>query len=116
VAPIEWKTRRLPKPRERVREATADQEAQLVDGLEDGCEAAVCLAIQLGCRMVESVGLTWQRVDLFSRHFTVIGKGDTPRTLPMSNAIFKLLWDETDHHATGVFTKRRFCVSGDRAL
>lgn len=106
VAPIEWKTHMLAEPKERVREATADEEAQLLDRLDDGYEAAVRFAILSGCRMAEIVGLTWQRVDFFSRHFTVIGKGDKPRTLPMSNAIFTLLWDEKDHHSTGVFTYR----------
>lgn len=106
VAPIEWKTHMLAEPKERVREATADEEALLLDGLEDGYEAAVRFAILSGCRMAEIVGLTWQRVDFFSRHFTVIGKGDKPRTLPMSNAIFSLLWDEKDHHPVGVFTYR----------
>lgn len=104
VPPIDWTTHLLAEPKERVREASADEEALLLDGLDAGYEAAVRFAILSGCRMAEIVGLTWQRVDFFSRQFTVIGKGDKPRLLPMSNAIFDLLWGEKDHHPSAVFT------------
>ena len=116
IAPIDWKTHMLPEPRERVREATVDEEAALLDGLDEGYDAAVQFALLSGCRLGEIVprgdgeqdpqhqGLVWTRVDFFSRQFTVVGKGNKPRTLPMSGAIFELLWGLKDHHPTAVFT------------
>lgn len=104
MPPIDWKIHLLAEPKERVREATADEEARLLDGLDQGYDAAVRFAILSGCRLGEIVGLTWQRVDFFSRHVTVIGKGDKPRLLPMTNGLFELLWAEKDHHPTAVFT------------
>lgn len=118
---ISWKSHMLEEPKERVREASSDEEAALLDGLDRGYDAAVQFALLSGCRLAEIVGLTWQRVDFFSQHFTVIGKGDRPRTLPMSKAIFDLLWSEKDHHPTAVFTyaarrtdKRKGLTRGQR--
>lgn len=104
VHKIRWGEHLLEEPKERVREATTDEEAALLDGLDRGYDAAVQFAILSGCRLAEIVGLTWQRVDFFTQQFTVIGKGDKPRTIPMGRAIFELLWGEKDHHPIAVFT------------
>jgi hypothetical protein len=67
------------------------------------------------------IELEWAHVDFFSRWLTVTGKGNKIRTIPMSQAIFDLLWNEKDHHPTKVFTfvaqrtlKPRDLVKGKR--
>src|SRR5690606_31060064 len=52
----------------------------------------------------EIVGLTWQKVDFFTRQFTVTGKGGRIRTIPMSSAVFDLLWGIKDNDPEWVFT------------
>lgn len=104
VQPIDWTGHMLPEPKERVREASRDEEAAFMDQLDRGYDAAVAFALLTGCRRMEIVGLTWQRVDFFNRQFTVVGKGGRPRIIPMSNAVFTLLWDEKDHDPIHVFT------------
>lgn len=104
VQPIDWADHMLPEPKERVREASRGEEAAFMDELGRGFDAAVEFALLTGCRRMEVVGLTWQRVDFFTRQFTVIGKGRKERTIPMSNAVFVLLWEQKDYDATAVFT------------
>lgn len=104
VQPIDWKGHMLPEPKERVREASQAEEAAFMDELDRGYDDAVAFALLTGCRRMEIVGLTWQRVDFFTRQFTVIGKGGKSRTIPMSDAVFLLLWDQKDHDPVHVFT------------
>lgn len=104
IQPIDWSDHMLSEPKERVREAAPDEEAAIMDTLCRGYDAAVEFAFLTGCRRMEIVTLVWQRVDFFNRQFTVIGKGGKERVIPMSNAVFTLLWDEKDHHKTAVFT------------
>ena len=116
VQEIDWTDHMLAEPQERVREAAQDEEAAIMDSLDRGYDVAVEFAFLTGCRRGEIVprsfkeiedrykGLVWQRVDFFNRQFTVVGKGGKTRTIPMSNAVFNLLWGEKDHHKTFVFT------------
>lgn len=104
VKPIDWTGHMLSEPKERVREASLAEEASFMDHLDRGYDAAVAFALLTGCRRMEIVGLTWQRVDFFNRQLTVLGKGAKSRTIPMSDALFMLLWDEKDHDPVHVFT------------
>lgn len=104
VQKIDWASHMLPEPKERVREAKPDEEAAIMDELARGYDVAVEFAVLTGCRRMEIVGLTWQRVDFFNRQFTVIGKFDKERSIPMSNAVFELLWSEKNHDPVHVFT------------
>lgn len=104
VADIDFSKHILKEPQERVREANENEEAAILAELGEGYDKAVKLAFLSGCRRMEIVGLEWSRVDFFTRQFTVIGKGDKARTIPMSDAIFDLLWGEKDHHPEKVFT------------
>ncbi|MBV5269515.1 MAG: site-specific integrase [Afipia sp.] len=72
--------------------------------LARGYDAAVQFAFLTGCRRMEILGLEWSHVDFFSRRFTVTGKGNKVRTIPMSDAVHALLWAEKDHHPNVVFT------------
>ncbi|GHC79655.1 integrase [Limoniibacter endophyticus] len=101
---VDWSEHLLREPGERVREASAVEEAKIMSELERGYDVAVRFAFLSGCRRMEILGLTWDKVDFFGRTFTVIGKGNKPRVIPMSQAIFDLLWQEKDHHPRVVFT------------
>ena len=104
VQPIDWKSHMLPEPKERVREASVDEEGLVMDRLDRGYDDAVLFAVLTGCRRMEIVGLIWQRVYFHSRQFTVIGKGGRERIVPMSAAVFDLLWSIKDHDPVWVFT------------
>lgn len=104
VADIAWRQHRLAEPRERVREASHDEEARLLAQLERGYDDAVRFALLSGCRRAELCALRWTDVDFFGRQFTVTGKGDKRATLPMSGAIFDLLWRLRGQHPEFVFS------------
>ncbi len=104
VNEIDWSQHLLPEKGERVREASIGEENQIMGELERGYDVAVRFAFLSGCRRMEILGLKWSSVDFFGRTFTVTGKGHKVRTIPMSQAIFDLLWDEKNHHKEKVFT------------
>jgi len=104
VADIDFGRHMLKEPQERVREASLDEESAIMGKLARGYDVAVNFAFLSGCRRMEILGLRWTDIDFFSRRFTVTGKGDKIRTLPMSDAIYELLWAERSHHADIVFT------------
>ena len=104
IQDIEWKDHFLKEPQERVREASADEEATFMAAIRGDYAPALRFAILSGSRRAEIVGLQWQHVDFFNREFTVTGKRDLTRTIPMTNAIYDLLWALKDHHPTAVFT------------
>lgn len=104
VQRIDWRTHMLPEGKELVREASQDEEALVMDQLDRGYEDAVLFAVLTGCRRGEIISLRWQKVDFFNRAFTVTGKGDRERVLPMSAAVFDLLWSIRGHDPDYVFT------------
>lgn len=121
VQAIRWRGHLLPEPRERVREASSGEEAAIMGNLGRGYDDAILFAFLSGCRRGEVVGLEWSRVDFFGRQFTVIGKGGHSHTVPMSQAIFELLWRLRGHHEATVFTyvaartdRRKELVKGQR--
>jgi integrase len=119
VQEIEWKDHFLPEPQERVREATADEEKKLMSSIRGDYAPALRFAILTGCRRAEIVGLEWKHVDFFNREIRVVGKRDRSRSIPMTEAIYALLWSLKDHHKTAVFTyvakrPRPGAVRGDR--
>lgn len=104
VEDIEWKDHFLKEPQERVREATAEEEAKFMAAIRGDYAPALRFAILSGCRRAEIVGLQWKDVDFFNREFRVTGKGDKSRTIPMTGAIYNLLWSIKDNHKAAVFT------------
>lgn len=120
---IRWRDHLLPEPQERVREARPDEEDALMAKLERGYDVAVRFAFLAGCRRMEIIGLVWTRVDFFNRQFRVIGKFGRERLIPMSIALYELLWAEQGHNPEKVFTfvakrtrkyKDRMQVRGER--
>ena len=119
VQDIEWKDHFLKEPQERVREATPDEEAKFMASVRGDYAPALRFAILSGCRRAEIVGLEWKDVDFFNREFTVCGKGDKSRVIPMTDALYTLLWSLKDNHKTAVFTyivkrPREGAVKGQR--
>lgn len=121
VADVDFGKHMLREPKERVREASTEEETAILSQLGKGYDAAVRFAFLTGCRRMEILGLEWPHVDFFSRRFTVMGKGGKVRTIPMSQAIYDLLWEQKDHDPVKVFTyvaartlKPRRLVKGER--
>jgi integrase len=104
VADIDWSRHLLKEPKERVREASEDEERRLLAAMRDDYAPAVRFAILTGCRRMEIVDLAWSRVDFFGKTITVVGKGDKSRILPMTDAVCDLLLPLRGHHSTAVFT------------
>lgn len=119
VHDIEWKDHFLKEPQERVREASADEEATFMGAIRGDYAPALRFALLSGCRRAEIVGLQWKDVNFFNREFRVTGKGDKSRTIPMTKAIYSLLWSIKDNHKAAVFTyvvkrPREGAVKGSR--
>lgn len=104
VSDIDFGKHMLKEAQERVREASETEESAILAELGEGYDKAVRFAILSGCRRMEIIGIEWSSVDFFTRQFTVLGKGAKQRTIPMSDAIYDLLWGEKDHHPEKVFT------------
>lgn len=104
AASIDWKDHLLDEPQERVREASLAEEKEARTMVRPDYEPAVRFALLAGCRREEIVSLIWPRVDFFGRTITVIGKRGRSRVIPMSNALYALLWALKDHHPIAVFT------------
>ena len=85
-------------------QASLTEEAAILSKTRDDYEPAVRFAMLTGCRREEIVGLEWRHVDFFTDQFTVTGKRDKSRTIPMTKAVRALLWGLKDHHPTAVFT------------
>ncbi len=104
VHDIDWSQHMLREPQERVREATQAEEYRITGELSRGYEEALEFDFINGLRVMELVGLTWARVDLFGRRFTVIGKGGKSRTIPMTQRSFEILRAQLGRHPEFVFT------------
>jgi len=104
VQDIEWKDHILKEPQERIREATPDEEGKFRSSIRTDYEPALRFALLTGCRRAEIVGLEWPAIDFFNREIKIVGKGGRARVIPMTKAVYALLWDLKDHHKTAVFT------------
>lgn len=104
VQDIEWSDHFLEEAQERIREAKADEEATFMEAIRGDYAPALRFAFLSGCRREEIVGLCWTSVDFFNREFTVTGKRNKSRTIPMTTAIYDLLWSLKDNHPTAVFS------------
>lgn len=99
VQEIDWKTHKLKEPQERVREASHVEEKTLLEAIPEDYRPLLTFAILTGCRRGEIVGMRWKDVNFFAREFTVTGKGDRTRTIPMTGDVYELLrpmWGEPE--------------------
>ena len=104
IGRITWKDHFLPEPQERVREASYEEEAGVMDHLARGYDDAIEFAFSSGCRRMEILSLVWDQVHFHNREFVVIGKRDQKRTIPMTQDLFDLLVKQQGHHPEYVFT------------
>ncbi|WP_428413092.1 tyrosine-type recombinase/integrase [Pararhizobium sp.] len=104
IAKIRWRQHKLKVAQERIREASIAEEREAREAIREDYLPALLFAFLNGCRRAEIVGLTWQNVDFFNREFTVTGKGDRSRTIPMTDETYALLWSQRQNHPTAVFT------------
>lgn len=104
VKKIKWKEVTLEEPQEIVREATPDEESALFEAIRDDYADAIDFAIMTGCRLAEIIGLTWPKVNFFTREFTVTGKRDRTRVVPMTGESEALLRKMRPNHVLHVFT------------
>lgn len=104
VQGIEWKRHFLKEAQERIREATQDEESDLMDAVRGDYAAPLRFALLSGCRRAEIVGLRWPSVDFFNRVITIKGKGEKTRVIPMTEAMYELLKGEHGKDAAHVFT------------
>ncbi|RWI91126.1 MAG: hypothetical protein E5X33_22135 [Mesorhizobium sp.] len=101
---VKWKDHVLEETQERVREATPDEEAVLLEAMRSDYVPALRFALLTGCRRAEIVGLTWSRVNFFNNQVTVTGKRGKSRTIPLTEEARELLWRLRGHQAEAVFT------------
>lgn len=101
---VTWKLHRLKEAQERIREASRNEEKLLMASIRPDYKPLLLFALISACRLSEIVGLNWRNVDFDSAEFTVHGKGDKKRSIPMTQSIHTLLWSLKDHHPTAVFT------------
>lgn len=92
VQDIEWKHHLLPEAQEIVREASQEEEAKFMDAVRGDYAPALRFAILSGCRRSEIVGLRQKHLDWFTKTIAVTGKRDKTRKIPMTQAIYDLLW------------------------
>lgn len=104
VAKIRWAEHMLDEPKERVREASPSEEANIDGQLGRGYDEAMKFAFRDGCRRMEIIGLKKTDVDFFNRQFTVTGKGGRQRTIPMSDETYAQLWRLRNEPTEYVFT------------
>jgi integrase len=104
VQRIEWKRHAQKEPKERIREASDDEEAALLSAMRADFRAVTRFLLITGLRRAEACTLLWSDVDLPGRRFTVRGKGGSVNVLPISNAALKVLQGEVDRHKARVFT------------
>jgi integrase len=101
---VTWKQHMLSEPRERIREATHAEEKRIMEKIGRGYDDALAFAFLSGCRRMEVVGLTWQKIDFGNKQFTVLGKGDKLRSIPLTKRLFEIVWRQQGNHAERVFT------------
>lgn len=99
-----WRALRLTEPKERVREATVDEEDKLRQSLRDDHLPVFAFAIASGLRLAEAVDLTWDRIDWPSRIIRVTGKGDKERLIPLTQRMAAILAPLRGNHPRSVFT------------
>jgi integrase len=92
VQKIDWSKHLLKEPQERVRELKDVEEARLFATLRDDYHHITRFALLTGCRMQECLDLEWRAIDWRNMQMRVTGKGSKTRTIPMSNAVYNLLW------------------------
>jgi integrase len=93
----------LKEPKERVREASPEEETAFFAALAEDYADVVELALLTGFRKRECL-LRWSQIDWGNSQIKVHGKGDKWAVIPMTESVRALLWRRQNHHAEFVFT------------
>lgn len=92
--PIDWNSHKLKEPKERIREASGEEEASLFEVLRerdsDLCDL-VEFAMLCGARRKAVVTLLWSKVDLAKRTASVHTKGDEWHTFPLTQRLLEII-------------------------
>ena len=104
VPKVQWKKLKLPEASERIREASASEEAAIMAAAREEYRPAIRFAILSGFRLSEVAGLRWRDIDWHARTIAVVGKGGKPALVPMTNAIAATLQPLRGQHFEHVFT------------
>lgn len=91
VGRINWTAHRLKEPQERVRFASAEEEAAIFAALPKHYHAAIRFAILSGLRANELCGMKWTDVDWSGLTVTIRGKGGKIALIPLSAAMIEIL-------------------------
>jgi site-specific recombinase XerD len=116
----DWKQHWLKEPQERVRELHGSEADQLDDATRDDYRPILEFTGVSGLRMNECL-LRWPEVNWDARKIEKKGKGDKRVTVPITDAIRRILWPLRGHHSEMVFTyiakrtrKHQKLVKGER--
>ncbi|WP_200940956.1 tyrosine-type recombinase/integrase [Methylobacterium sp. Leaf113] len=99
-----WRAHMLKEPTARVRELRHDEEAKLEAVEREDYRASRVFAQLTGLRRREVANLTWHQVDFANGTISVVGKGDKPHVLPITDELYELLAPLQGHHPEAVFT------------
>ena len=88
---INIRSMRLPEPKERVRELTADEQIRLFQNLRPDFHNYCKFALMTGARLETIVSLKWSDVDLDARNIVFRLKGDDQMVFPINGELMALL-------------------------
>ncbi|QAY97031.1 hypothetical protein CWB41_15875 [Methylovirgula ligni] len=101
VGRINWRVHRLREPVERVRFASAEEEAAIFAVLPSHYHPAVRFAILSGLRASELCGMKWTDINWSGLIITVRGKGNKTAPIPLSAAMIEILAPMRPRDAVG---------------
>jgi integrase len=99
----QWRKHLLRQPRERVRELSEQEAAQLAAATREDLAPFFAFARVSTLRLNECL-LKWTEVDFPGRQIRKLGKGGRLVTVPITPTIRKILWPLQGHHPDFVFT------------
>lgn len=98
-----WKGILLKEPRERVREIFTDEQNKILQTLRPDLIPAFLFSLETGLRQSEMINLKWRDIDLKQNTIAILGKGDKPALIPLTQTC-KAILTRCKHHAVYVFT------------
>lgn len=101
VAGVQWGEHLLSEPKERVREASADEEARLLEAMREDYRNILRFALLSGLRAAEIVGMEWEHIDFGGRRLHLVGKGGVVANIPLTTSMERLLRAEQTFGASG---------------
>lgn len=104
LANINWTVLRQKEPKLGTRELRYDEEARLMAHVRDDYKPLVLFCMLSGLRLHEAVKLRWRDIDFDNEEMRVVGKGNKPATVPITDEVVAILEPLKGHHPEFVFT------------